>query len=207
MPVNPFVPLPGVMQANVRYTLDGQKIENVLHFSFEDGEFAAAASEVGNVLGVTLWGGMSPFLSEKVFFNEIYITDQSTQDGAVVSIPIPGDSHGLMSGNCLPNSAALCATFRTAKRGRSFTGRAFTSGIPVSQANGSYVLGAWANSIIAVWDQLRIDAAAQGTPLVVASRMHNKAWRAVGIATPVTAIVARDLIIDQQRRRTPGRGT
>lgn len=207
MPVNPFVPLPGVMQANMRFTIDNQKIENVLHFAFDDGEFAAAASEVNNILNNEFWAHLLPYMSTNLYFNECYITDQTTQSGAVASFTASPDSHGTIGGQCLPNANAFCTTFRTAKRGRSYTGRAFLSGIPSGQATGSYVSGSWANSIVAVWENLRSMASAQGTPMVVASRMANKAWRSVGVATPITQCVARDLIIDAQRRRTPGRGS
>lgn len=206
MAVTPFVPFTATAQATCKFLLDNQKIENVFHFSYEGATFADSASQIVDALVTHWWANIRGYATTSLRLNEVYVVDLHSQDGAVHSSTISLEPYGVVEQNALPNASAFCTTFRTEKRGRSFTGRSFFGAIPENMANGSYVSDTYLNNVVACYENLRAAAATNGLPMVVASRMHNKVWRTVGEATIITQCVARDNIIDTQRRRTPGRG-
>lgn len=202
----PFIPVAGVLQANVRFLLEGQQIENVLNFRYDGTPFGEAALTIWELLDVSWWQGMRPNLSGDLTNTETYIVDLSDQAGAVATFPPFTTPGGGATGSPVPNNAALCITHRTANRGRSYRGRTFIPGIAKSVVNGSFVQQATVDALAGNFNDMRTTALAADLPFVIVSRRHNNAPRVVGLETAVTLCVARDNVLDSQRRRTPGRG-
>jgi hypothetical protein len=204
---HPFVPLPNTMEANLRFLLGGQKIENVFHFSYDGASFGVAASEVSAMIQNEFWHLLRNHLSGSVAFKEIYLVDMNSADGGTYTAPIIIDPLGAGGDTVLPNNVAFCVSLRTEKRGRSFAGRSYVSGLTPTQVDGNYLHASTANAIIAAYENLRAVAATSTLPLVVASRKHAGVYRTLGVVTPVSAVVYKDLVLDSQRRRLPGRGS
>lgn len=203
----PYVPVPGVLQANVRFLLEGQQIESCLNFRYEGMPFETAAEEVWALLDLSWWQGMRPNLSGDLVNVETYIVDQSDQSGPVATFPAFETPAGGATGAPVPNNACLCITHRTANRGRSYRGRTFVPALAKSIVNGSFVQADTVAALVANFNSMRTTAAAADLPFVIVSRRHNGVPRVTGIDTVVTLCVARDNVLDSQRRRTPGRGS
>ena len=204
---HPYIPVPGVLQANVRFLLEGQQIESVLNFRYEGTPFEEAANTVWNLLDVSWWQPMRPNLSVDITNVETYVVDLSSEAGPVAAFPSFVTPGGGATGSPVPNNAALCITHRTANRGRSYRGRTFVPAIAKSIVNGSFVQADSVAAFVAAFNEMRTTASTAGIPFTIVSRYHNKAPRVTGIDTVVTQCVARDNVLDSQRRRTPGRGT
>lgn len=204
--VAPFIPVPGVLQANVRFSLEGQQIENVMNFRYDGLPFGAAAAEVWGILDSIWWTGLRVQLSTEISSVEVYIVDQSDEAGPVASLPAFSNPTGAATGSPVPNNAALVITHRTANRGRSYRGRTFVPGIAKSVVNGSYVDTGVVGAIVTTFNNMVDASVTSEVPFTIVSRRHNNAPRVEGIDTIVTLCVARDNVLDSQRRRSPGRG-
>lgn len=203
----PFVPVPNTCLAELRYTVSGQQCENTLWF-----EMAGPIDELALLpLGAALAGWwnthLRPLQCDNLVCREVYLTDQSSQNGASATIttglPANGGEQVIDS---FPNGTSLCIAFRTAARGRSFRGRNYLVAIPENRADENTVVQSYVNSVLAAYNALPDAVAATGFTHVVASRYSMGAPRVEGVTTPVTAYTLVDNIIDSQRRRLPGRG-
>jgi len=201
-----YIPVPACLQANVRWTLDGQQIENVLNFSYLTMSFEAAAPLVAGALDAAWWASMRVQYSGSLVHQSTYIVDLSSQTGPIAVFPQFDDPAGAAAGSAVPSNAALCITHRTASRGRSFRGRTYMSGIAKSVVDNSEVSTGVVSDIVNAFNELRVALAADDINFAVVSRYENKLPRDIGIATYVTLSEARDNVVDSQRRRLPGRG-
>lgn len=202
-----YIPVPETLQANVRFTLDGQQVENVFDFSYAGSDFATAASSIAGRLNLTWWAALRDFLSDQLVHTETYMVDLDSSSGPVATFGAFTNPAGDAPVNPAPNSVALCITLRTEKRGRSFRGRKYQMGIGANAITKSEVSSGVGDGILDAYEALRVACATDTTPMVVASRYANKAPRLTGIATEVDLCVLRDYVVDSQRRRLPGRGT
>lgn len=202
----PFIPVPGVLQANVRFSLEGQQIENVMCFRYDGMPFGAAAAAVYDVLNTVWWDGFRAQIASECVSVENYMVDLSDEAGPVAALPAFTNAAGAATGFPVPNNAALVITHRTANRGRSYRGRTFVAGIAKSVVSGSYVDPGVVSDIVNAFNDMVDASQAAEVPFTIASRRHNKNPRVEGIDTIVTLCVARDNVLDSQRRRSPGRG-
>lgn len=203
----PYVPVPDTLQANLRYICAGQHMENVMCFSYEASDFTTAAIQVANVINTVWWSAIRGVMSNQMSLNEIYMVDLASASGPVATAGPGTPSIGFQEVPPMPNNVTLCVTFRTEMRGRSFRGRSFVVGLATNQVVSQNVIDPAAGTILNAYQDLRDEAAAAGVPLVVVSRFAAGNPRVTGLATPVTAVVLRDSVVDSQRRRLPGRGT
>lgn len=202
----PFIPVPNGVQAELRFLLDEQKIENTLWFSTAGGDDAAVRASIGEML-ITWWNsGMKTITSDEMTLREVYITDQSAQDGGVTTVTTGLPLAGGAVEPAAPNQCAMVVSLRTAARGRTARGRNYVAGLP----NSELVSNSWSSGYVSAVQQEYNDlielADANSTPLAIASRYFNNAPRVTGVLRLVTQAVVVDPIVDSQRRRTPGRG-
>lgn len=203
----PFVPVPDVLQYNLRLTCAGQQIENVLHFSYAGSDFATAAADLYPLVRDELWALLRVQLSNQISNTASYLTDQSSDSGPVATFGPFTSPTGQSPIFSAPNNVAFVVTHRTAARGRSFRGRSYICGIPADQINGSLVSSGFLSGVVAAFNNMRTAAETAGYPFVIVSRFTNGNPRVIGVATSVTTCVAIDNAVDSQRRRLPGRGT
>lgn len=203
----PFIPVPLTVEAEMRMRCEGQRVENTLYFHKVSGWNVAGATDLANEL-LTWWTAQyAPQLSSNLSLNEIAITDLSSATGFSheQAAPVPNPTGGSIDDN-LPLNVALAVSFRTSNRGRSFRGRNYITGIPISQVSGSLVDGPFIASLQDAYEALIGIASGLDASWSVVSRFHDNAPRTTGIATHITSAIIVDNVVDSQRRRLPGRG-
>lgn len=201
-----FIPVPNAIQCNVRGTYLGEQVENTLYFRSASPLTPDAPGLVA--AGVSIWwqATVLPLLSASYQFREVYAVDLTTASSPTgTAVPLAAAPGGA-SGDPLPGNVALCVSFRTAARGRSFRGRNFVCGLVEPNVSGNTITTAWAEGIANAYEQLLIPDEFVNVPWVVLSRYSNNQPRGTGITTPVTNVLVVDYTVDSQRRRLPGRG-
>lgn len=204
-----FIPVPGGIQAELRYNLLGQRTENVLWFRTPSLAVPTVAdlTDVAEMLSTWWNASVKPLQGANTTLREIYLTGQNAADGASYTYTTGLPVDGTLSGEALPNNCALVVSLRTEKRGRSYRGRVYHMGITEGVCNGNQVTDTYANNVVSAYDALISDAATAGFNLVVCSRRSGNAPRASGVLTTVIDALLVDTVIDSQRRRLPGRGS
>lgn len=143
---------------------------------------------------------MSPNISSNVTLRDIKLTDLTTQTGPVFH-QTPTTSAGSLSGSVLPAQTALVVSLQTVNRGRSFRGRNYWAGRVFADQN---TVTQWnttrLTAFAAAYSALAAALATQNCNLVVASRFNNGVRRTTGVATFVSASVAKPNIATQRRR-------
>lgn len=203
----PFVPALDTVQLEVTLLLEGQRIQNVYHYTVASSvtpvNMLAFANDYVNYWDVN-WKGWYP---TTVSLIEVKVTDLNIDTGPVVfataSLPIVGTRVGA----ALPNNCALVLTKRTIKRGRSFRGRTYFGplcepDVTANAVSGTFVSGA----ITRMQGQIEQIVGAETWTMCVLSRISDGAYRDFAETEPVIAI-SSDGLVDSQRRRLPGRGS
>jgi hypothetical protein len=203
-----FVGKTDIVQANLRFSLYDQQIENTLYFQYKTSGVDVAAMQVLGQDLIAWWDTYIPTaLVNDLVMREVYLTDLSTQTSPTVTV-VPGTTvAGASSADSVPNNVTLCVSFRTAGRGRSARGRNYISGFSEGAVTGNTFDPSIAEDIRAGYEEL-LDATTYTGDWgwVVYSRFENGVPRDEGQALPVDAVVLTDLVVDSQRRRLPGRG-
>ena len=208
----PFVPVPGAAEAQLLYTLDGQKCENTLWFTQAEAWDGGSLTQLAEMVW-DWWGiNMAPLSSSDMLLREVTTADMSDAAGPVGAFTSGGGFGGTDGLGAAPNNVTLAVSFRTASRGRSFRGRNYIVGINKEHLTNSIVDVSYANAVGAAYTALITAAQDANYTWVVASRFSgvdaegDPVPRAEGIATPVTSVIVVDNTVDSQRRRLPGRG-
>lgn len=192
------------LQVEMRYTSDGEFVENVFHVLVTSSDPPGTVMPTAAFAFQSWWtGSLRNYFSSTIALREIYVVDLTTADGPTYTLTPEAPIAGQAAGVALPNNCALVATKRTNQRGRAYRGRTYFCGIPegdvvVSTATPSYV-----SDLNAACTGLLDDLTAANLALGVLSKRINKDWRPVGVITPVTTFALRNGVIDSQRERLP----
>lgn len=197
----PFVPVPGVVQVNIRFTLLGHSVENVLNFRYSGTPFGTAVSGIQTLLNAEWWPPIRGALSNQLTHIENYYTDLTDQAGPVSSQGAFSSPTGGHASASAPNNVAVVVTHRTANRGKSYRGRTYLAGLAKDFLTGNTVSGSAITVFEAGFNDLIEAADVALVPFVIVSRRHNKEWRTEGIDTVVTTSLCRDDQVDTQRGR------
>lgn len=202
-----FVPIPETIEVDMRMRLDSQRIENTLYFHKIGGWATADVPVVYNALLLWWTTNLSEPLSNQLTLAEIGIQDLSSESGFAFDIatPVPNPAGGSAE-PAVPNNVALCISFRTNNRGRSYRGRNYIPGLPRTAVTQNTVDSTTAATLQTAYNDLIDVAATFGADWVVASRYFNGGTRSPGIHTIITSALIVDRTVDSQRRRLPGRG-
>lgn len=205
-----FIPAPNVAQVEIRGTLDGQPVENVLYFLKKAPPVTPATlGTLAMQVGQWWIANALPWLPVTYLFREIYATDLSTATSSASTWPAdnnPGTRNP--SGGVLPNSNTLCISFRTNQRGRSARGRNYWAGLSKSDITNNTASMTLQQGIVGVYEAL-LTLVGDDTInwyWVVLSRFTNGAPRPQGLTNTITNVLIVDSTVDSQRRRLPGRG-
>lgn len=210
----PFVPVANVAEVEIRMLLDGQKVENTLWF---ENAGAVTALNMG-ILTTALYDWWDTYYKPLTWngtqLREIYAVDQTTNTGPTNTLS-GGGLVGTGGANAASNNVSVTVSFRTDLRGRSFRGRNYMLGLPLTiLANQNQITAGYAADLITAYTALVGPGAfATGWTWGVASRFSgvdadgDPIPRVAGVFTPITSVVITDLIVDSQRRRLPARGT
>lgn len=203
----PFQAVPDTCQINIRYTREGQQIENVLHatktggFSLSDLE--AVASTVNTVVPTT-W---MPLMPTNIVYQETNVIDLSVEGGSQVTQSVVGGQGGGVSGNALPNNVTLAVRLKSGIGGRSGSGRIYWPGFATSQqALANTIDTGVVSDIISAIGDLIAALELIDTIITIVSRYLNSSVRPEGVPFVVNNVTVFDNTVDSQRRRLPGRG-
>lgn len=203
----PFVPAPNCVELGSVHNLLDQVVENVYHVQLDAAPDQARLTTLANAIITWERENASPLRHTGDAMVKATARDMSVQDGLGVEVqPNPVIQGGDNTGRN-PNSVALAVKHSTGLAGRSRRGRTFWFGIPTgANLNTNFVTQAYNANVIAALTALRTRLnALSGTSMVVVSKRANKQWRAVALITPIASF-SSDGVLDNQRRRLPGRG-
>lgn len=200
-----FIPVPGVVMAELVFNTPAGVMENTLYFTGAAAWTETLMNDLAEDLKVWWDTNMAINVSNTVSLTTIRVTDLSAQDAPgieyVTGLPIAGDVADVMA----PGNVTFTTTFITALRGRNYRGRNYFVGINPGQLSGIEVPATVVAEVTAAYGLLDTQVTANTAQHVVVSRYLNNAPRAAGVATPVTAYRTENTW-DSQRRRLAGRG-
>jgi len=201
-----FVPVPNTAQINVVYEQDGQEVENVLYYTKTTTPTLEDLGALVDVVNAYIRDTLIPILATTIKLVRTVGVLLDVIDGLQVINTTGLPASGGDANPALPNSVAFCISVRTANRGRSFRGRNYIPGLAEDLVTGNTVHSSTAAGLVSIWDGLTAIAGDDGWARTVVSRVNAGVPRTVGVATPVTNVLAVDNTVDSQRRRLPGRG-
>jgi hypothetical protein len=199
---------PGILQVEMRYQADGQNVYNVFHVRKGDlshwtsGEIDSVETNFRTGYWTT---SQKPLLATDVALHEIVCTDLTDLAGLKQAYPISPAEAGTHTGASLPNSATVAVKAAIGTRGRGTSGRVFWPPIPETVVVGNTLDNTYAGLVTTALNDLMtaIDALIIPADLVVLSRRHANAARAVGIGEHIHSWVLTDATIDSQKNRLP----
>jgi len=201
-----FIPVPNCVQYELRMLFDNQEVENTLWGEFPGTPTAAGINDMCEALSGWWVTNIKPNVVSTLQLLEVYGSDQSASTGPESTFVPTGTQAGTLASPALPNNVALCISFRTQLRGRSYRGRNYLPGIAEDGVTNNVFLAARTAMFVSAYTSLIGLFNDNAQTWVVASRFTSNAPRITGVAEPITAVVATDPIVDSQRRRLPGRG-
>jgi hypothetical protein len=201
----PFIPAAGCGKFEMRFTQQGQQVENVFHI--KTGSAMTTTELTSYAQDFKTWWdtNIKPLVKNTVSLNSIVATalDTATSPGIVYTtgLPIVGTNGGVE----MPMNVTFAVRWLTALRGRSFTGRTYHVGIVTINTIGSTIEPVAKGVITTAYNNLVGIMSGAGVGLAVVSYRHNLAARTAAVATLITGC-SIDGDLDSQRRRLPGRG-
>lgn len=202
-----FVPVPNVCQLELVFGFSGQVVEWVFHYA---GDFDPPEQMLTDVATNACSQWQSAFIgitSNAMTLMKAKATDLSQQNAPGVEVAPTGSATGTKNEQALPTNTAAIVSLKTAYRGRSYRGRKYLCGLCEDQVNVNTLAANYKTALATAFDYFMfLDTSTGPVGLVVVSRYHNGAPRAVGVSTPVTNFIIQDTV-GTQRRRLPGRGT
>lgn len=200
----PFVPVPGVVSYELRGTLLGQEVENVIYVQQPTGQPQIAS--IAAAIEAWIDGTWSNLWSVSAQWDEIYATVLTTDTSPAYSFPISPAITGGDGSPSLPGNVAFCFSARTDARGRSARGRLYAFGIPEDKVTGNLLDPTVVSGGVAALMALRSTIGSMEASMVVVSRISGGVPRETGLVRPITVWAAVDNVVDSQRRRLTGRG-
>lgn len=202
-----FVPFPNMAEVAIIGSQAGQEIVSVHNFQYAAPITVAILNTLAAEVMASWIENLSPILSTGLDINSIKAVDMTTASSAGVTVFAPAGTDGNLDESPLQMNVALVLSEATDLRGRSYRGRIYQAGVPVSAlATPGSVTEAYQTAFIAAYVGFFTDiVAAVPAVHVVASRQAGGATRITGVATPITQYSA-NVDLDSQRRRLFGRG-
>lgn len=202
-----FVPIPNTVRVELIFRQDNQNVQNVFHVITPNAINAAELDAIQEIFKDWYEVYLSYLQHVSVSLVKYVVTDASEQFGVGKEYP-PGLVYQGQGTNspALPNSVSLAIRWNTGLRGRSYRGRTFHVGMTEFMVVGNEVDALVLAEMLTYYRQLIDSLDASGRQLGVASRFQGGMPRSVGVITPILTVTA-DRVIDNQRRRLPGRGS
>lgn len=201
-----FVPLLNTVQAELCFTYNGNKVENVLHF-YRSQDFNtpdAMETLAGNLKN--WWDSyMKSQVPTTLFLRMVRVFDAENQNGQGVEYTNLLPIQGTAVSEGMPSNVTIAIKLSTGYRGRSYRGRIYHVGVCENEVAQDSITQAFSTALIDNYSFLLDPGNVNGYTWVVASKYHNGAPRMTGVTTNVTSI-STDGVVDSQRRRLTGRG-
>lgn len=201
-----FIPIPNSATLCFDFTSAGQNWQFCLTVRKSAG--AITSTDLANIAteGGNWWTShLRAEITTTTTLRQVRVTDMQVQGGQQEIDTF--NQAGTGGGGITPLNSPIVVSLRTAKRGRSYRGRAYVSGIPqdalLNPVDWTVVRTA---SVAAAFIALQAALDTAGYDLVVASKQHNGVVTDPAETNEVIAILV-DQHVDSQRRRLFGRGT
>jgi hypothetical protein len=206
---HPFIPAPGVALLEIFMLQDNQRMENTLHFLAGSAWTGGQLADLNAAARASWATFIAPITSPSVQVVRFKATDMENEFGAYDELD-PGTLVGTRAGTPLMNGVSLRLRFTTAKRGKSYRGGPFLTGLMIDDIEGTThneIKAAVATAFRDAWSNFKSDLeVATSSRLVVTSYCADNIWRTEAVSTTVTGITFADNTYDRQWRRAPGRG-
>jgi len=202
-----FVPAPGVAQCELRFLMDGQRVENIVYFDLGTDPAPVLFNELAQELWDWWAAEMRPLLAPQISLQEVFITDLTSATSETYTyVGGSGPIAGTAAGAALPSNVAACISFRTGGRGRSSRGRNYVAGLIEADVTMNTVDPTTAAALVTAYSELLGAPAITDGVWSVVSRVSGGVPRETALVQPITAAIMTDRTVDSQRRRLPGRG-
>lgn len=204
----PFIAAPNIVQAEMRYQLSGEKIENRINVNVLHTPTVADMTSIANALSnalLTLW---KPLLPATFVATEVFCRSMEVQNGPQASFPItPAQGTGTNIGSQLPNNCSLCVSLRSNLAGRSARGRLYWPALMETVVVNNIVDTAHVAAIASAVRGIDVNLTAVGFLWTIVSHFSNNVLRPGGpVYFEVSDVLVVDSVVDSMRRRLPGRG-
>lgn len=201
-----FIPVPNGVQLCFDFASSGQNWQFCLMLRKSSGAPTTTDLEDVVLAAATWWGSsLKPDLTTATTLRQIRATDMTVQGGPQHIDTI--NQAGTSASDEIGLNSPLVVSLRTQKRGRSYRGRVYISGMNIDGiSNAVDVASGTASAFATIFAGLATALDALGFDVVVASRQHNGVPTNPAEVNEVTAYIV-DTHLDSQRRRLSGRGT
>jgi len=200
-----FITLPGGVKVEVKFTVNGQVVVNIYHFTTSDPITTVNLSLLCEAIKSAWQANLRAACSDQTSLVELIATDVSEEDGIQVSyttgLPDAGDDPV----DTLPNNVAIVISNKSVFTGRSRRGRTYVAGFSRGFVDDNTPSPTLISALLAYQADVKLNAAAEGFDVGVASYVNDGAPRTTALFTTYTAFTV-DAVTDSQRRRLPGRG-
>jgi hypothetical protein len=202
-----FVPFPLVAQLALIGHVASQEVVSVHHFLFGTTIGTSDLSDLNDSFWTAFQDNVLPLLSHLLVFDQMHSISLASNTAPSADKFVSSANEGGVNENPLSNNVALVISYHTALRGRSYRGRTYQGGIPITGAfSSTEVTSTFRNNLLAGYVAMFGDIFSDiGVRHVIASRIQGGSPLTTGIATNVNAYSA-DLALDSQRDRLEGRG-
>jgi hypothetical protein len=197
----PFQSVPNGIKIEMNHIQNGIPVVNRF-YTTQAGTVSSADLDDLAIVALAFWNNYKAACHVSLVLQNITLTDVSVDGGVQLIVPVlTGNTGGATSAPAAAN-AAVVASLRTARTGRSYRGRFYFGGLPNANLADAQSISSGQAAVYAGYMTDLIDAlTAIEKTLVVVSRFHALAVRAVAVVTEVISIIV-DTKVDSQRRRT-----
>jgi hypothetical protein len=200
MPFLPFIPFLDCADLVIHFTQQTSLWLLTMGFKYAGPVGVPELTTLTGAIDLWISGFLAAQIESTTTIDFIKATGLTTAADPVITVPASTPA-GTLVGNVLTAQAAMCVTFHTANRGRSYRGRNFVA----ARVHGDL-------QTVTTWTAVRqaaIQNAYNNLPGIVAptgwtqcilSRQNNSVRRLVGVATPVLAYEAKVQVATQRKR-------
>lgn len=200
-----YIPASNVLKLEVRGTLNGEEVENVLYFQHSGAITTGDVEDLFDFFEDTWIPEAQPERGTLMLWDELYATDLTTETSPTWGRSFSPAIAGTGGSPTLPGNNALCISFRSGNRGRSGRGRNYVPGMQESQATGNLWGTSNVNAAVALYELLLGGGDFPAAWIwVVLSLFNGGAPRVSGLAQTVLDVLSTSLTVDSQRKRLIG---
>lgn len=200
-----FIPVPNCASVVMAFTYHDQQCMNKYHLESESPFDQASLALAGNLFSGWWSTNFRGYVGASLILNRILLraldTDHSPAVEYTQGLPLAGQG-GSPNG---PGNVTVAVKWASGLAGRSYRGRTFHLGLPVTQYSGNSLVAGVETTLAGKYNQLITDLDATPWHLVVVSYYTNGAPRTQGVVTEISE-ASVDVHLDSQRRRLAGRG-
>jgi hypothetical protein len=205
--------IPNCVQVRLLWSLPGGRVAvNVMHGSVAGGftpTSTIAEAVFAALKGAAGWTAWKARVNSGISLTGVDLRDMRTANQPLVA-STGAASAGTGAGTALPPGDAFCVTLRTAGAGRGFRGRVYLPGLDTSAlAAGGVAAAGTVTDAAAFVTAVQTALTGQSITLAIAQPARKQYTGKTGAdhparvaaVQPVTSIVARNNVIDHQRKR------